>query len=313
MKKYLMYLMMLCVLLSVLPFGAFATEVQNTEAAEVIREPYQCGEDMTWSYDAGTLTISGNGNMDDYPDGDAPWLDYKDSITKIVITGNVTSIGACAFTDYDSLTEVDFGPAMHTIHYRAFKSCDGLTSITLPSTFRRFGEESFMSCKTLTEVHCNGPMPSFNGNCFWDTYCNIYYPSNNPWPAEYVTPLYQAFQGRIQFFMAGPAEVTPVETNPPVTEATQAPETVPPTTEPETVPTTTEEVTMPTTAATEAPTETTEARTEPSVPQWLQETEAAEEEEEQGGISGIWFGLFIITGTLSLILIGALVFRRRRY
>lgn len=312
MKKTMISLLLVCVLLTLLPFGVFATEVETTAAA-VVREPGQCGEDMTWSYSSGTLTISGYGDMDHYSEVDAPWLDYKDSITKIVVTGNVTSIGECAFMDYDALTEVDFGPAMHTIHYRAFKSCDSLTSITLPSTFRRFGEESFMSCKNLTEVHCNGPMPSFNGNCFWDTYCNIYYPSNNPWPAEYVQPLFQAFQGRIQFYMAGPAEVTPIETNPPATEATQPPETVPPTTEAETVPPTTEEVTVPTTAATEATEAPTEAPAETWAPEWLQETQAPEEEEARGGVSGIWFGLFLITGTLSLILIGALVFRRKSY
>lgn len=312
MKKTMISVMLLCLLLTLLPMAAMATEVETIEAAAPVREPGYCGEDMTWSYDSGTLTISGYGDMDAYSEGDAPWQAYKDSITKLVITGNVTSIGDCAFTDFDSLTEVDFGPAMHTIHRQAFKSCDGLTSITLPSTFRRFGEESFMSCQNLTEVHCNGPMPSFNGNCLWDTYCNVYYPSNNPWPAEYVQPLYQAFQGRIQFFMAGPAEVTPVQTNPPATEATQ-----PPVTEPEeTVPPTTEEVTVPTTEATEPETtaEPTEAPTEPREPEWIHETQAPEEEQpKKGGISGLWFGMFLITGVLSLVLIGALVFRRKSY
>lgn len=312
MKKTMISLLLVCLLLSLLPIGAFATEVETTEAP-VIREPGYCGEELTWSYNGGTLTISGYGDMDAYSEGNAPWQEYKDSITKLVITGNVTSIGDCAFTDFDSLTEVDFGPAMHTIHSQAFKSCDGLTSITLPSTFRRFGKESFMNCQNLTEVHCNGPMPSFNGNCLWDTYCNVYYPSNNPWPAEYVQPLYQAFQGRIQFFMAGPAEVTPVQTNPPETQATEPPVTVPV----ETVPPTTEETTVPTTAATEP--ETTAALTEAPTeemkePEWIHETQPQEEEQsEKKGISGLWFGMFLITGILSLVLIGALVFRRKSY
>lgn len=312
MKKTIISVLLLCLLLTLLPFGAAATETDTTEVTAPVREPGYCGEELTWSYNAGTLTISGYGEMDAYSEGQAPWQEYKDSITKLVITGNVTSIGDCAFTDFDSLTEVDFGPAMHTIHRQAFKSCDGLTSIALPSTFRRFGEESFMGCQNLTEVRCNGPMPSFNGNCFWDTYCNIYYPSNNPWPAEYVQPLYQAFQGRIQFFMAGPAEVTPVQTNPPETQATEPPTTVPE----ETVPPTTEAVTEPTTVPTEAPTEApAEAPTEEmKEPEWIHETQAPEEQQpEKKGMSGLWFGMFLITGTLSLVLIGALVFRRKSY
>ena len=41
--------------------------------------------------------------------------------------------------------------------------------------------------------------------------------------------------------------------------------------------------------------------------------ETQPEKEKERSISGVWFGLFLITGTLSLILIGALIFRPRRY
>ncbi len=308
--KKTMILLLLCLLLSALPVGALATELENTEPEVTYREPGQCGADLTWSLDGSTLTISGSGDMDDYPDGDAPWLEHKDSITKVVFTGSVTSVGACAFTDYDNLTTVDFGSSMHTIHYRAFKSCDGLTSISLPATFRRFGEESFMSCASLTEIRCAGGMPSFNANCVWDTYCSVFYPSNNPWPAEPVMQLFQAFQGRVQFFMGEPTEAVPVETTAP---PTQAPETEPPTTEaPETVPETTEAETEPTTEATTEPTE--EVTEEPTTEAAEESTEETQpEKEKERSISGVWFGLFLITGTLSLILIGALIFRPRRY
>ena len=315
MKRIMSILMLLVLFLTVLPMGALATETETTEAETteteaVIRDSAQCGEDLTWSYNGGTLTISGSGAMDDYPDGDAPWLEYKDSITKVVFSGSVTSVGACAFMDYDNLTAVDFGSAMHTISYRAFKSCDGLTSITLPSSFRRFGEESFMSCKSLTEIRCKGGMPSFNANCLWDTYCSIFYPSNNPWPVDPVTQLYQAFQGRIQFFMGEGTTETAVE----VTVATQPTETRPAATEPEeTVPETTEAKTEPTTEATEATEEVTEEPTTEETEESVPETTEEPEQEKKSGMNGVMFGLLLITGTLSLILIGALVFRRRSY
>lgn len=319
MKRTVAAFLLLCLLLTMLPVAAFATETTETtdtsETEPVLREPGHCGEDLTWSYDAGTLTISGSGEMDDYPDGDAPWLEYKDNITSLVFTGSVTSVGAGAFMDYDSLKEVDFGSAMHTIHRQAFKSCDGLTAFTLPATFRRFGEESFMSCKSLTEIRCMGGMPSFNGNCLWDTYCTVFYPSNNPWPVEPVTQLFQAFQGRIQFFMGEGTVETAVEVTQPAVQPT---ETQPPVTEPqETVPETTaaqtESATEPVTEPTETAAETTE-QTEPEVtePAWIHETQPVQEE-KGSSFSGVWFGLFLITGTLSLVLIGALVFRRRSY
>lgn len=308
MKRILSALLMCLLVLSMLPVGALATETETTEA-EVVREPYQCGDDLTWSYDNGCLTISGSGDMDNYPDGDAPWLEYKDSITHLVISGNVTSIGECAFADYDSLKSVNFGSAMHTIHRRAFKGCDGLTDFDLPATFRRFGEESFMGCSNLMEIRCKGPMPSFNGNCLWDTHVSVFYPTTNPWPPEAVQQLYNAFQCRISFFMGeGTMAVSVTETVPPTTEppATEAP-TVPETTEAPTVPETTE---TPTEAPTEAVTEPSKAPTEPG---WLHETQPEPEEKPERSHNGLWFGLFIITGTLSLILIGALIFRRKSY
>lgn len=312
MKRFFAMMLALMMLAAMLPVGAIATEV--TEETRALRGPGQCGDDLTWSYDGGTLTISGTGEMDDYTDTDAPWLSYKDSIEKLVFTGGVTSVGECAFKDYDRLKDIEFGTAMHTIGYRAFYDCDGLTTFTLPATFRRFGEECFMSCDWLREIRCLGGMPSFKASCLWDCPVSVFYPTTNPWPAEYVTPLYQSYQGKIQIFMGDGIEEAGVE----VTEATQpqpaeTEATVPETTAPETEP-----ATEPTETATEAAaTEAAEAETQPQMtePEWLRETEPEPVEEKKAGIggNGLWFGLFLITGTLSLVLIGALIFRRRSY
>lgn len=316
MKRIAAIFMLLCLLLTALPVGAFATETaETTEATEAAEEEVrtynQCGADLTWQFDGSTLTISGTGEMDHYPDGDAPWLEYKDNIEKLVFTGGVTSVGDCAFMDYDNLKKVDFGSAMHTIGYRAFRSCDGLTTFTLPATFRKFGEECFFGCSKLREIRCLGGMPSFKASCLWDCPVSVFYPTTNPWPAEYVTPLYQSYQGKIQIFMGDGIEesgVKPAE----APAATEPEETVPETTVPETtvpettVPETTEAVTEPET--TEAATEA--AETEPSEPEWLMETQP-EPEKKGGSFNGIMFGLILISGTLTLILIGALIFRRR--
>ena len=316
MKRILSALLMCLLVLSMLPVGALATETETTEA-EVVREPYQCGDDLTWSYDNGCLTISGSGDMDNYPDGDAPWLEYKDSIETLVFTGGVTSVGECAFTDYDALKKVEFGTAMHTIGYRAFYSCDGLTTFTLPATFRKFGEECFFGCSGLREIRCLGPMPSFKASCLWDCPVSVFYPTTNPWPAEYVTPLYQSYQGKLQIFMGdGIEEAGKQILEAAVTEpATEPAETVPETTVPET--------TVPETTVPETVPETTMAETQPpeaesTQPEWMREMEefqdTQEEQQQKKDSSGnIWFALCLITGTLCLILIGILVFRRRSY
>ena len=317
MKRIAAILMLLCLLPAMLPMGVFATD--TTEAVEdegQSRGFNQCGENLTWQFDGTTLTISGTGEMDHYSDGDAPWLEYKDNIEVLVFTGGVTSVGDCAFMDYDALQKVDFGTAMHTIGYRAFRSCDGLTTFTLPSTFRKFGEECFFGCSRLREIRCLGGMPSFKASCLWDCPVSVFYPTTNPWPAEYVTPLYQSYQGKIQIFMGDgieesgvkpghlaqtePAVTEPVETVPETTvpETTVPETTVPETTEAETVPETTE-------AATEAP------ETEPSEPEWLRETQPSQPVKKSGGINGALIAVILISATLTILLIGALVFRRR--
>lgn len=157
-----------------------------------------CGDGLSWFVDGTVLYISGQGEMYDFPNG-APWAGWKSSLTRVIISDGVTTVGAYAFKDYDALSYVEFGSTMNRIGAEAFYSCDGLTSITLPSTFKKFGESSFRSCRNLKEIHCSGNFPRFDENCLWDTYCIIYFSTANPWSVIYIEQLETAFQGRIEF------------------------------------------------------------------------------------------------------------------
>ena len=71
MKRTLSLFLLLCQLPGILPLGAFATQPDPTEATAEewnLRQPDQCGDDMTWSFSGDTLTVSGTGEMDDYPE-----------------------------------------------------------------------------------------------------------------------------------------------------------------------------------------------------------------------------------------------------
>ncbi len=73
-----------------------------TASAEAIFSG-QCGDNLTWSLDSdGTITISGTGDMYSYALGSAPWSEYKDDITTLVVEDGVTSISDYAFCFYDS-------------------------------------------------------------------------------------------------------------------------------------------------------------------------------------------------------------------
>ena len=316
-KTAILYILILALLFSLLSPMALATEAEEettevteetTEVTQPVREPDQCGEDMPWAYADGTLTITGTGAMDDFPE-DAPWDAHREEITQIIFIGEISYIGAGAFDDYDALEDVDFGDAMFEFGTRAFYSCDGLTELSLPASFKVFGEESLRGCGKLKEIHCAGRFPSFRLNCLWDTYVTIYFPADRPWGVEYIQQLEEAFKGRVEFLASDgtdpyvPTEPTE-ETTVPTEETTEA--TTEATTEPTTVPT--EETTQATTEATTAPTEpATEEATRPT--ETSAPTEAAGEDEKPR--SGSWIGLMIVGIVLAMTGLGIAIFKPR--
>lgn len=319
MKRYLIFLLALLIFISTAAYPAFATETtEETVYVQPERPAFYCGEAVSWSFSEGTLVLSGNGAMDDLTEW-VPWGDVKDEIKTLIVNGNVTYIGAHAFTDCDSLTEVNFGSALTHIGAAAFQGCDGLTEISLPRSFKRFGEDSFRSCRNLTAIHCDGGFPSFNLNCLWDTYTKIYYPADRPWGLTYIEQLESAFQGRIEFLASDGSDPYVPTLPEDYTEPTTAPTTAP-TTEPTTEPTAptaapaTEPATEPSTVPASLPEtepETTAETVEESRDVIIWETVEPEQKPERSGNG--WIGVSIISGALALVALGALIFLRRRY
>ena len=98
-----------------------------------------CGENLTWALsEDGVLTISGTGNMDDYPynGNDAPWHPYSSQIVSASIEPGVTSIGSCAFDGCSSLTSANIPDSVATIGNGAFYECSKLTDIYFSGTIK---------------------------------------------------------------------------------------------------------------------------------------------------------------------------------
>ena len=111
-----------------------------------------CGENLTWDLTNGVLTISGTGAMSDYEFSNMPWTSLRSSITSVVISNGVTSIGNVAFYDCDKITSVTIGNSVTSIGDYAFSQCTGLTSVTIPSSVTSIGSEAFYDCTGLTSV-----------------------------------------------------------------------------------------------------------------------------------------------------------------
>jgi hypothetical protein len=120
MKKLLFSLF--CLLVAA---GSFAQDTSGTTG------------DCTWSFDSasGQLTISGNGAMEDYNNGGAPWYSFRTAIQTVVINPGVTSIGGYAFQN-SNLTAVTIPNSVETIGDYAFSDCSGLTAVTIPNRIK---------------------------------------------------------------------------------------------------------------------------------------------------------------------------------
>ena len=112
-----------------------------------------CGKNLAWELDDnGTLTISGEGVMEDsgWIFGKTPWRKYDKFIEKIVIERGVKSVGEAAFRSCENLTSVTIPVGVKTIGSFAFTECDRLTNVTIPDGVKSIESMAFAWCRGLT-------------------------------------------------------------------------------------------------------------------------------------------------------------------
>lgn len=108
-----------------------------------------CGDNLTWTLDdAGTLTISGTGEIE------APeaWSRVRSNIKSVIIEAGVTSIGWYAFYDCSSMTSITIPDSVTVIGLGAFRNCRSLSIITIPDSVTRIGAGAFLGCTGLTSI-----------------------------------------------------------------------------------------------------------------------------------------------------------------
>ena len=139
-----------------------------------------CGDNLTWVINRnGTLTISGTGNMYDFPADKIPWEIYDLFVEKIIIENGVTSIGDFAFIWCHNLAEIKIPESITAIGDGAFSWCTRLTYIKIPESVTSIGACPFWDCKSLREITIPKTVTSFNGALFFLCISleKIYYPA----------------------------------------------------------------------------------------------------------------------------------------
>ena len=201
MKKVISLLMSFVMLFSII------SSVNLSAYAEESATSGKCGENVYWSYDKGskTLTISGTGEMYNNFDN-VPWGGYCTDILTVKIETGITTIKDYAFDGCRSLTSINVASgnlnysskdgvlfnknksiliqypignqrteytipnSVTTIGDGAFSWCSSLTSVKIPNSVTTIGVCAFFDCSSLTSVTIPSSVTTIGNGAF--EYCS---------------------------------------------------------------------------------------------------------------------------------------------
>ena len=149
----------------------------GVSAAEIV-DSGNCGDNLTWTLDSeGTLTISGNGSMENYDPYDenqddeyegyrTPWESMSDNVQQLVVTSGVTGIGDYAFLDCRNMASITLPEGLTQIGAYAFQNCNALTTVNIPDGVTSIGDGAFAGCVGLTSINIPNGVTTLNSILF---------------------------------------------------------------------------------------------------------------------------------------------------
>ena len=194
-KRLLSMILALGMMLTILPVNAITAWAEN----EKIIKSGNCGTGgsdnvtyvLTQNNDDNTnktytLTISGNGKMNNYSDYSynyAPWNSVNYAITQVVFEGDITTIGNYSFYRCTRLTSITIPNSVISIGTGAFLDCTGLKEITMPddSNFKlhSIGAYAFEDCRSLKSITIPSSVQSIGEHAFYESFgsLKVYWPT----------------------------------------------------------------------------------------------------------------------------------------
>lgn len=194
-KRLLSMILALGMMLTILPVNAITAWAGNGETIQ----SGNCGTGgsdnvtyvLTQNNDDNTnktytLTISGNGKMNDYSDYSynyAPWNSVNYAITQVVFEGDITTIGNYSFYRCTRLTSITIPNSVISIGTGAFWDCTGLKEITMPddSNFKlhSIGAYAFEDCRSLKSITIPSSVQSIGEHAFYESFgsLKVYWPT----------------------------------------------------------------------------------------------------------------------------------------
>ena len=194
-KRLLSMILALGMMLTILPVNAITAWAENGKTIQ----SGNCGTGgsdnvtyvLTQNNDDNTnktytLTIRGNGKMNDYSDYSynyAPWNSVNYAITQVVFEGDITTIGNYSFYRCTRLTSITIPNSVISIGTGAFLDCTGLKEITMPddSNFKlhSIGAYAFEDCRSLKSITIPSSVQSIGEHAFYESFgsLKVYWPT----------------------------------------------------------------------------------------------------------------------------------------
>ena len=139
-------------------------EKNLTEEAEVpaMASGDTSDENVKVSFDNGTLTISGSGEITKALITDCGYS--LSEIKKVIIKKGITSIGWGAFEGCSSLSSIEIPNSVTNIESWAFEGCSSLNSIEIPNSVTSIGWSAFEGCSSLNSIEIPNGVTSIEGS-----------------------------------------------------------------------------------------------------------------------------------------------------
>lgn len=118
---------------------------------------------MFWTFDDGTLTISGAGEMDACQNFCEV---VAESIERVVVEDGAISVGSFAFSFCADLASVTLPESLREISVGAFNFCESLAEIKIPANVTRIGKAAFCGCWSLEEIFLPASLVEIGENAF---------------------------------------------------------------------------------------------------------------------------------------------------
>ena len=152
--------------------GKIFTYIPRKSNNSIIR--YQASSQVSFKTDAF------NANVSSHP--------FSDGNGMIVFDGDITTIGANAFSGCANMTNISIPSTVTTIGEHAFYGCTSLTSINTPNTVTSIGSGAFQGCSSMEQATLSSQITRIESYTFYgcSSLKNVNIPSNVTYIGEHA-------------------------------------------------------------------------------------------------------------------------------